>query len=69
MNKPTKFETYLRKKNMPLIRLYEKMLERGASLSYQTLWNIYHGRTEPKISSMQKISATLKTNISSLFDI
>lgn len=69
MNKPTRLELYLKSKNVRLIRLYENILKRGASMSYQTLWNVYHGRTAPKLETMQKIASTLGVELSTVFDI
>ena len=66
-NTPTKFKLYMDKKEMKLITLLEDMIKNGNSVSYQTLHSVFHGYSDPKKSTMQKICDTLGVELSTIF--
>jgi len=68
-NMQTKLMKHLKKNNIRLITLFRgTMYADGVStISYKTVWNIAHGYTEPKLSSMRAIAKVLKVDLDKLF--
>ena len=69
VNKKTKLLKYLHANGIQMIDVFKRIMWHEGNISYQTIWNVAHGYTNPQPYTKKLIATALKEPISNLFDV